>query len=299
MPRRLRIIANPVSGRGRSLRTAREVVRLLEARGCTAELVETRGRGDGGRIAADSAGWDAVVGVGGDGTLNEILNGLPASNPPAIGIIPAGTANVLAKELDLPRSAEGLARVLAEGRELAWDCGIERVGGRRFLLFASAGFDARVVHDFHARRTGPIRMAHYVGAGLGTLGRYEAPRLRVEIDGTERPAPAAWVVVSNVASYGGPIVLTPGARNGDGLFEVLVQEGAGTWNALRLLAGSFAAWATGCRPYPPGVSFHPARRVRITAFDAGELPLQIDGDPGGFLPADLEMQPSSARILAP
>lgn len=295
MRERIRIIANPVSGKGRGIRRAREVAELLQSRGCAAHLVETRQAGDARRLAAEGGDCSAVVAVGGDGTVNEVLNGLPAG--PAIGMIPSGTANVLAKELGLPRSAEGLTRVLADGREIRWDLAVDRVSGRKVLLFASAGYDAHVVHVFHAARKGAIRMWQYILWGLKSIVDFEAPRITVELDGRTVATDASWVQVSNVAAYGGPLVFTPRARPDDGRFEVMVLRGGGRRDVVRMFWRAIVGWALGIDLCLGGLSFHGASRVRLSSHE--RVPVQVDGDPGGHLPVDLELLPGGARVLAP
>jgi diacylglycerol kinase (ATP) len=293
---RIVIIANPVSGSGKGLRLARAVADLLRARGETPEIAETAAAGDACRLAGGCGTAAAVAAVGGDGTVNEVLNGL--SDGPALAMIPGGTANVLAKELGLPRDAHGLARVLAEGREISWDLGIDRVGGRKFLLFASAGYDAHVVHLFHAARKGPVRMWQYLWWGAKSILQFRAPRVAVELDGASL-GEAAWVIVSNVAAYGGPLVFTPRAKADDGTFEVLVQRGGSRFDVVKMFARAFTGWLSGDDLPLPGVSFHQARRVRLTSIDGAPVPLQVDGDPAGHLPADLELVPGGVRVLAP
>ncbi|HEX7897560.1 MAG TPA: diacylglycerol kinase family protein [Planctomycetota bacterium] len=293
---RIVIIANPVSGSGKGLRLARAVSDLLQAQGEAPEIAETEAAGDARRIAEDSVTAATVVAVGGDGTVNEVLNGLAAG--PALAMIPGGTANVLAKELGLPRDARGLARVLAEGRAIPWDLGVDRVSGRKFLLFASAGYDAHVVHLFHAARKGPVRMWQYLWWGAKSILQFRAPRVGVELDGVSL-GEAAWVIVSNVAAYGGPLVFTPRAKADDGTFEVLVQRGGSRFDVVKMFARAFTGWLSGDDLPLPGVSFHQARRVRLTSLDGAPVPLQVDGDPAGQLPADLELVPGGVRVLAP
>jgi len=297
--KRIRIIANPASGRGRSGRRAREVMLQLVERGCSVEVVETRAPGDARRIAFEARSVDALVAVGGDGTINEVANGFSSPAAPPVGIIPAGTANVLAKEIGLPRRPADLAEIIASGREIAWDLGVVHPGDRRFLLFASAGFDAQVVHDFHRRRDGRIRMSDYVMWGVRTFLGWTVPRIRVEIDGRRLAEEAAWVIVSNVRSYGGPLVFTPGARYDDQKFEVMIQRRRHKVDTAHLFGASLLAWATGLESRPADVTFHQARRVRLASADGRRVPLQVDGDPGGFLPAEIEMAPKGIRILGP
>lgn len=296
---RVKIIVNPVSGKGKALRRAEAVAEILRRLGCDVDLQETKAAGDARRLAGDSKGCSAVAATGGDGTVNEVLNGFPEQGAPALAMIPSGTANVLAKELRLPRDPDDLARVLREGKEALWDLGVERESGRRFLLFASAGYDAHVVRIFHAARTGPIAMWQYVYWGLKSILAYDVPRIAVDLDGRRLAEEASWVLVSQVAAYGGPLVFTPGATPGRGTFEVMVQRGRSRWNLLRIFWSALMKRLFGWKGSPGDVSFHQAKRIRLTSADGRVVPLQIDGDPGGQLPADLDIVAGGVRVASP
>jgi diacylglycerol kinase (ATP) len=295
---RIKIIVNPVSGRGRAGRLANAVADLLRRQGCTVDLQPTLKGGDASRLAADCRDFAALAATGGDGTVNEVLNGLPP-NPPPLAMLPSGTANVLAKELRLPRTPEGLARVLRDGREATWDLGVERRSGRKFLLFASAGYDAHVVHVFHAARTGTIQMWQYLYWGMKSIVDFSVPRIDVELDGTRVTSSAAWVTVSNVPSYGGPLVFTPNAKPDNRSFEVMVQHGRAKRDIVRMFFAAILNWLTGFEYRMGDVSFHQAQRVRLTSADGRLVPVQVDGDPGGHLPGDFEIVPGGIRVLAP
>jgi diacylglycerol kinase (ATP) len=296
---RIQIIVNPVSGKGKALRLAEEVTDVLRTQGCTVELRPTQKSGDARAFAAESRGFGALAATGGDGTVNEVLNGLPAEGTPALAMLPSGTANVLAKELGLPRDAAGLAAVLRDGREVQWDLGVEHRSGRKFLLFASAGYDAHVVHIFHAARTGPIRMWQYVWWGVKSILGYAAPSISVDIDGTTVEPDAAWVTVSNVPSYGGPLVFTPRARPDNQAFEVMIQRGRRRWDVVRMFWAAILRWMMGIDLQLRGVTYHQARRVRLASADGRPVPVQVDGDPSGTLPGDFEVVPGGIRMLAP
>jgi diacylglycerol kinase family enzyme len=239
--------------------------------------------------------------------VNEIVNGLPAAGSPPLAVIPCGTANVLAKDLGLPRSVEGLSRVITDGREIAWDLGVDRRSGRRFLLFASAGYDAHVVHLFHAARQRPAQvwsyalynMWLYIVWGLKSILQYDVPRITVELDGQRIGDDITWVQISNIASYGGPLVFTPHARPDDGQFEVMVQRAPKRRDVVRMFWAAILNFLFGVNYRMPDVSFHAARRVRMTSSDGRPVPLQMDGDPAGHLPAEIDVVPGGIRVLAP
>lgn len=296
---RIKIIVNPASGQGRALRLAEAVAGLLRNQGCSVDLEATKKSGDARILAGNCRGFGALAATGGDGTVNEVLNGLPLEGGPALAMLPSGTANVLAKELGLPHDAPGLARVLRDGREKIWDLGVERLSGRRFLLFASAGYDAHVVHLFHAARSGPIQMWQYIYWGLKSILDYQVPRITVTLDGTIVTRDAAWVQISNVPSYGGPLVFTPRARPDNRTFEVMVQHARRRRDVVRMFWAAILGWLTGFEYRMHDVTFHTAQRVGLGSSDGRAVPVQVDGDPNGQLPGDFEIVPGGIRLVAP
>jgi len=304
---RIKIIANPFSGGGRGREIGREIQRVLQGRGCSVELVETQKAGDATEKAADVNGFSVIGCIGGDGTVNEVVNGLPIGAAPPLAMIPCGTANVLAKELRLPLATEDLARVITDGREIPWDLGVDRASGRRFLLFASAGYDAHVVHLFHAARRKPVRvwsyalynMWLYIVWGMKSIVEFTVPKIEVDLDGRRLASDATWVQVSNIASYGGPLVFTPHAKPDDGAFEVMVQRAPRKRDVIRMFWAAIMNFLFGMHYRMPDVTFHTARRVRLSSADERAVPVQVDGDPGGHLPVDLEVVPGGVRVLAP
>jgi len=294
---RWRIIVNPVSGRGRGAGRARAVAAALPHDEFDVEIVETHSAGDARRLASP-VGADVVIAVGGDGTVNEVLNGLPEPFP-ILGHIPSGTGNTLAKELRMDRSVAGLVRLFRSGRVRPWDLAIERTTGKRFLLFLTAGYDAHVVHRFHAQRRGTIYQWEYFLWGLKCVPDFPIPRIAVEIDGRVLTEQASWIQISNVAQYGGPLVFTPRARPDDGALEVMVYHARDRRDVPRMFLRAILGWACGWEYRMRDLTFHRARRVRLWSADARAVPTQIDGDPGPSLPAEVELVPGGLRILTP
>lgn len=288
---------NPVSGRGRGARMAREVVDLLPLGGLDVEIIQTRGPGDASGLAA-LPGADTVVAVGGDGTVSEVLNGFVEPFP-VLGQIPTGTGNALAKELRLDRNAAAFSRLVRSGRIVPWDFAVERRAGRRFLLFLSAGYDAWVVHEFHANRRGTIHQWEYALWGLKCVPFFPIPRIGVEIDGRTLTENASWVLVSNIAEYGGPLVFTPDARPDDGRLDVMVYHARQRRDTPRMFFRAGLGWLLRFDYRMRDLTFHPARRVRLWSADGRPVPTQIDGDPAPLLPAEVEVVPRGIRVLAP
>src|SRR5436190_12971005 len=181
VPRAL-VIGNPISGRGRGERTARELTVALERGGYRVDLHLTTARGDGtARAARLERDVELVVAVGGDGTLSEVLAGLPRRDV-HVALFPMGTANVLSLDLKLPRDVERFVAMVRAGRTQAIDTAL--VNGKYItFLVCGIGFDALVVSELEKRRRGPITKIAWAFAAVRALAAWRDPRLTVEIDG--------------------------------------------------------------------------------------------------------------------
>jgi diacylglycerol kinase (ATP) len=288
-PRRALVVANPVSGRGRGARTGEELVRGFERSGVRAELLLTRARGDVQRLLRAAGPAELVVAIGGDGTLSEVLHGLADPATP-VGLLPMGTANVLAHALGLPRAPEHALASFLQGRTRALD--VARVGDRYSHLVVGVGFDAEVVREVEARRHGPITKAAYVGAVLRASRHHRPVPLRVWIDGRELPQTVGLVWIANTPKYADILRFARDTRLDDGLWEVYLLP-TGTWRELT------ATFVRGLVRHLPGgpVAMHRARAVRVEA--AEPVPYQVDGDLGGTTPVAVELLPVPFRIVVP
>jgi diacylglycerol kinase (ATP) len=281
------VIFNPTAGARRRRRLAR-VLDELQALGTTVALAETRAPGHAEELAHGAAGdgYDALVVAGGDGTINEAVNGIGDRAMP-LGIVPLGTANVLAAELDLPRTPEALAERIAFGRPVPLFAGI--ANGRRFAMMAGIGFDARVVEGIDLglkRRTGK---AAYVASALLCLMRLRPQQYEVEIDGVT--ASAASLVIAKGHYYGGRFVVASGARLDEPLFEVALFERGSRYDVLRYAAALGANRIAAL----PDTKVLRGRRIRVTG-PAGER-VQIDGDIGVSLPLEATIAPEPITVL--
>jgi len=289
MPRRVVAIVNPTAGRGLARRLLDDLAALLGGRGVQFEAAMTYRPGQATQLAAAASRYaDLLMVVGGDGTANEVLQAASVDGP-AILVVPAGTENVLAKELGLSRKITRIWQTLTEGLAVDFDLGL--LGDRRFSMLVSAGFDAVVVHDLHAGRSGPITHLSYVEPTLRWLRRYDWPEIAVCADGRELFAGRGMVFVCNISRYALGLRICRAARPIDGLLDVCAVPCDGRMDLIRW-AGLFALRLhrrTGrirqCR----------ASSVRIEA--AGEVPVELDGDPAGFTPAEIGVVPAAARLM--
>ncbi|MBB3263517.1 YegS/Rv2252/BmrU family lipid kinase [Azospirillum sp. OGB3] len=288
------MIHNPVAGARRARRLGAVLERLEQRHGVAVTLRATGGRGDAEAMARAVApgAFDAVVAAGGDGTINEVVNGLGARGDGGaaipLGIVPLGTANVLAHELGLPLDAEGTARVLAEGRSLPVHLGV--ANGRAFAMMAGAGLDARVVERVDPRLKRLIGKGAYAVETLARIAAGGGGPYRVAVDGAE-PVEVASVIVAKGHFYGGRFVCAPDARLADPWLHVCLFPRSGRGNALRYLWGVTA----GRLPRFPDYRILPARRVIVDG-PAGE-PVQGDGDVIARLPVEIALAPWVLPVL--
>lgn len=281
------VIFNPTAGGGRAKRL-RLFVRTLEKGGARVRLYHTRAPGDATRYlqALENPG-DCVVAAGGDGTVNDVINGLRPGV--ALALFPLGTANVLARELAIPRQPEAAARVVLEGRPQSVTPAL--LNGRRFLVMAGVGYDAWVVDQVDLISKRRIGKLAYLISMIRQLFRYGEVRFRVTVDG--RPLDCFSAVISNGRYYGGGFVISRQASLSRRSVQVLLFQRPGLIFLLRCLA----ALALGRLEKVDGVASLSAERVAISA--PGLEPVQTDGDPAGWLPVEISLEPEPVTVMVP
>lgn len=289
-PRKVLVIFNPTAG-WRRYRRMNSVVDALNRRGCAVTLRETGAPGDAERLARAAVaegGVDAVVAAGGDGTINEVANGLEGSDVP-LGVIPIGTANVFAIEIGLRRHIAAVADIIAHGSPRPIYLG--RTDGRAFVMMLGVGFDGRTVAGVDPgtkRRFGKLA---YVLSGLRELVRGSGAGMRVVADGEAYDA--GWVVVSKGIHYGGDFKLAPDASLGEAAFRLCIFP-----RARRIdLLGYLIALGLGRIKRLKTVRF--VRATRVTIEGARDEPIQADGDIIGRLPISVRIGRRPIQLLAP
>lgn len=291
MRRRFAAIFNPISGRRGAESVLAAIGRLLAGEGCVLNILRTARRGHATELAAKlDPAVEAILAVGGDGTVSEIVAGLFPRTVPLL-ILASGTENLLACELAMPRRPEEIVRTLRLGEPFAYDAGI--INGRPFLVVAGAGLDAECVYHMSRVRRGHINRFTYLGPIWRAFSDPRIPRLVVEVDGEVVFEGRGSVVAGVIGRYGGALRVLPNARFDDGLLDLCVLPSATRMGrfgqALRVL------FRTHLRT--PGVVYRQGQRFRITSPDP--VRLQVDGEVGGFVPADIETRPGAVRFLGP
>jgi len=287
--RDLLIIHNPAAGRRRES-LYRATLAALERWGCRLEIRPTTGPGDAEAFAREArdGSFDAVVAAGGDGTINEVINGLAGSAMP-LGFISLGTANVFAAEIGLAVNPDAMAAALAEGPAVPAHVG--RANGRAFGLMAGVGHDAHVVRDVDLALKRRIGKGAYVWQAVLEIFRREPVLFDAVVDGVGHRA--ASIVVANGRHYGGRFVVAPDAGIETPSFEVCLAERTGRWATFRYAA----ALVLGMLPRLRDYRIVTARHVEIAA-PAGE-PVQGDGDDLTRLPVTIALDPTPLSLIRP
>jgi diacylglycerol kinase (ATP) len=295
---RICVIFNPAA-RGNKARRFRHFLNELSQQ-CS--LKATTGPGHA-RILAQAAtaiGFDIIAAAGGDGTVNEVLNGIgdepDGFQKTRLGVLPLGTVNVFARELKIPLRLERAWAVLKRAHETKIDLGrvdfLEEGKPQRryFMQLAGAGLDARAVELVSwklKKSAGPLA---YVVAGLQALVEKQ-PCITVRADGQSVTGELA--LLGNGKFYGGPFEIFPGARLQDGLLDACVFPGVNVPALLRLAPGFLTR---------KKLSEHRVRRLRAATIElTSETPaaFELDGEWVGYLPATFSIEPEKLRVVVP
>ncbi|GGB52249.1 hypothetical protein GCM10011316_25330 [Roseibium aquae] len=287
---RILVLANPTAGgyRPKVLEAVRENLSRLDV---DAEFRLTSHAGEIGEVCSDpDLDVDVLVIAGGDGSVNEAMTGLQDHpKPPALCLVPFGTANVLAHELKLPADPGAISDTLSKGKTRPLHAGL--ANGRPFVLMASAGFDAEVVHALPLalkRRFGKLA---YVLSAIRIGFRRKTTDLQVHTNG--RSYNAKMVIATNGKYYGGPFCLTrEESVCRPGLHLILLKHDS-PWSMLRFSL----ALVRGRLNKEPGALLMPITRATITS--VSPVALQIDGDPYGTTPVEIEAAPACLQIVVP
>ncbi|OGR21509.1 MAG: hypothetical protein A2559_04005, partial [Deltaproteobacteria bacterium RIFOXYD2_FULL_66_9] len=231
---------------------------------------------------------DAVVAVGGDGTMNEVADGL-AGSATRLAFVPHGTGNVFAREFSLPESVEGCLDLLSSGKTIS--VRVAMANERRFVLLASAGFDAEVVERMESRQKNLLGIAAYVLSGARHLLRPQ-PSLWLEFPGRER-VEAQSVIVTRGRKYGGNVTIAPGGDISGETFQVIALLRKGRWSIAKFALDVLRGKHIGSR--------HVLIRESPSLFVRCAIPsaCQVDGEYLGPLPVRFIVTDVLLRVVVP
>jgi YegS/Rv2252/BmrU family lipid kinase len=310
MPRDIRnalLIYNPTSGGRRHRRFAEieKAVRILGDEGIKVELAPTSGPGNAQVIAQQAVEQqrELVIACGGDGTINEIINGLAGSQVP-MALLPAGTANILAKELRIPWDIPHAARLIPDGVVRRIALGVAKhlnggasafvpPGGRYFLSVGGAGPDGAIVNAVDPELKKKTGVLAYWAEGMKQLVQYDFPEMIVRSGGQERRA--SIIVIGRTVNYGGPFKITTGANLFDNEFEMLTNA---TRSRFRYAACLPALWLGKLRSME-GIEAWKDSEVVCEPASEKTVFAQVDGEPIGQLPLSFRVVPDALSIVTP
>jgi diacylglycerol kinase (ATP) len=285
------VIINPRSGYGGQKRLLGDLRREIRAAGWDVVEYVTQCVADATRYAKSIISEaSAVIAWGGDGTVNEVAGGLAGSDVPLLAVR-AGTENLLAKELSIPKRPVDLVGLLKSGEIM--DCDIGMINGLSFHSILGVGFDAEVVRRVTQTRTGHISHLSYFWPIWRTFWEHNFPRLKVQADGELIFEGRGLAFVGNISRYSSGLRICRDARFDDGLLDLVVFE---CDQQVRLLL--HAAWTLLRRhPLKGNVFYKPARTIHIES----DKPVhcQLDGDLGPTTPLDISISPHKIKLIVP
>ncbi len=286
-------IVNLTAGKGKCERLWPHIQTYLQELGLQLQVHFTQGEGDATQIAkkAASDGFSYILSVGGDGTLNEIVNGIVGCPHVTLGIIPAGSGNDFVRTLGIkPDDWQAACRKIKENSSKVIDLG--QVNGRYFINVSGVGFDAAVVDCANTWGKAHFKgtMA-YVAAVIKTLWEFQAAQFTIELDDQVVVGPSWLTAVANGQYFGGGMWVAPNADLQDGYFDVCVLGDLSKFAFLR----SFPSVFSGKHLQHPAIKIYRARKVTVSV--DRPLPIQTDGDVVAKTPITFSVCPNSLRIF--
>ncbi len=293
--KRVAILANPLAGQGKGKETAQCLERSLESAGIRATTIFDAPAAADAQVLAAA---DAIIVIGGDGTLRAVATRCLEVRPdvPPMLPIPMGTANLMGRYLAIHWQAEDLPQRVVQSLQAARVVMLDaaEANGRLFLVMAGIGIDGQIIHEMDRIRDGPINYASYVIPAALAIANYRYVPLEVVVDGKEIfPAAPAMAFVANISQYGVGFPVAPDARPDDGLLDVCIVPVVSLADGVR----QFFQAAAGEHVLAEGVVY--ARGKQIEVRSPEPVPVQIDGDPAGYTPTRIGLLPVRVPFIVP
>jgi diacylglycerol kinase (ATP) len=294
------LIVNPMSGDRSGLKKIRFVTRYFARKGDKIEVRLTEYPGHAAEIAGECCDkdFDFIIGAGGDGTINEVLNGLIGKFQ-KLAILPWGTGNVFAREMNFPIRLKSACKMIRKGKSIRLDAG--RSNGHYFLLMAGAGFDAYSLRQLGGDLKKNLGIFAYAVGVLKAFSRYRYPEIEVTLGNGEKDK-GSFVLVSNTSRYGAFFSFSPKALSTDGLLDVFVFRETGTWSTLKMLTRLLMeaiGWLNPAKrtPFLKKIGSYKTSSLTITSSD--RVLTQLDGELSAPLPSQIEIHPKAVEIILP
>jgi YegS/Rv2252/BmrU family lipid kinase len=291
---KIKLIINPKAGnsRGRvTLPLLSKIKRRFQENGISVDLFFTKKKGDALREAKKSSDYDAIVVGGGDGTINEVVNGIVGSSITPLGIIPLGTVNLLAKEVGIPDDPIHACDVIIRGKMRRIDIG--KAGTHYFTLMAGIGFDAEVIENVNPDTKRILGTSSYLFAGIKTLAKYRPSLMSIRIENKIEQA-GYFVIISNAKMYADEVIrVARDADLTDGLLDVYVFKNGKRHDFLRYAFGILV----GKHTHYGDVKYFKVKRVEIRAKTSALV--HTDCEIIGKTPMEFTVLPKALKIIVP
>lgn len=293
---RMLIIANPLSGKGAAKRVMPKVKDFFNKNYIETDIYFTKGQNDAtiaAKNAMKSGRYDIMVASGGDGTVNEVVNGIVGvgqKKKVKFGIIPLGTENVLAQETGIPFDPIKASSVIMGMKSRKMDVG--RANGRYFVLMAGIGFDAHVATKVEPLLKKLIGSAAYQLTAWNELFNYKHSELEITIDGHKR-VKGSYVVIGNTKLYGAKLKITHLANIYDGLLDVCIFKGKDVFSFIRFALGAM----TRQHLRLGDIEYHKAKNVLIKS--RPKALCHVDCEVIGTTPINIEVVPKAIDLIVP
>lgn len=292
--KKARIIYNPTAGREIIRRSLPSVLERLEKAGYETSAHATTGEGDAITAAkrAVERQFDLIIAAGGDGTINEVINGISAeAYRPTVGIIPTGTTNDFARALNIPRDIKKAIDIIVDGQSMHLDIG--RVNDNYFMNIAGGGELTELTYDVPSKlKTVLGQLAYYI-KGIEMLPFIKPVRTRIEYDGQVIDEDIMLFLVSNTNSVGGFEKLAPDAKLNDGYFDLLILRKTNLPEFIRIASLALR----GAHLEDPHVISTQAKHIKVEPME--KMQLNIDGEFGGMLPGEFINLKEHIEFLVP
>lgn len=292
--KKARIIYNPTSGRETAKKNIAYILDRLEGAGYEASAYATKGKGDAtkGALRAVKRKFELVVAAGGDGTINEVVNGLAEMEyRPKLGVLPLGTTNDFARSVAIPKDIAKACDVLCDGYELPIDIG--KVNNRYFINIAGGGKLTELTYDVPSKlKTMMGQLAYYI-KGIEMLPSLRPTRVTIEYDERTFSGDIMLFLVSNSNSVGGFDKIAPDAKLNDGLFDLTILKAVNVGEFLRLASMALR----GEHMKDPKVIYTQASRIKVESEE--KMQLNIDGEYGGDFPGEIVNLCRHLRLIVP
>lgn len=292
--KRARIIYNPTSGRELFKRHLPEVLEKLERAGYETSCHATTGQGDAIRAAkiAVERKYDIVIAAGGDGTLNEVVNGM-AEQPyrPKLGLIPVGTTNDFARALHIPRDVLGATDIIVQGQTVPVDIG--RMNEKYFINIAGGGRLTELTYEVPSKLKTMLGQLAYYLKGIEMLPSIKASEIRLEYDGKLFEGEAMLFLIALTNSVGGFEKLAPDASINDGYFTMLILKKTNLAEFIRVVTMAIR----GEHINDPNVIYTKANHIKVSS--PQEVLINLDGELGGSAPCEFQNLYRHFEVFAP